>query len=264
MVQHTCVNNQCNHIFSSGNYRDVGLAGHALCGGFGTFGRKLGYLGEQIIEMEVVLVNGTVVKVSRNENTELFTLLRGACSVAFGVVVSFKIRLHYMKDGLVSKVYIAAPTEPDQLVEAVQWFTSYGPISPDIWTMIWNMKKTNFGGNCLGSRKKCQQLLWTDEGLKRLAQINGYNSTADDPPSAWISEKSIYDFLLNTYGGYGSTLDELLQVTGPHADGYSYYSEALLFPLTLPSYSPFSLFLSLSPLTLPLPLPLLLPFPIPL
>ncbi|CUS09179.1 unnamed protein product [Tuber aestivum] len=67
----------------------VGIAGHALHGGFGYMSRMWGTTLDNIVEMEVVLANGDIVTASKSTNPDLYWALRGAGS-SFGIVTNFK------------------------------------------------------------------------------------------------------------------------------------------------------------------------------
>ena len=67
----------------------VGVAGHALHGGFGFSSHKYGLALDWMTGATVVLANATVVDCSATQNPDLFWALRGAGS-SFGVVTSFK------------------------------------------------------------------------------------------------------------------------------------------------------------------------------
>lgn len=69
----------------------VGVAGHALHGGFGFSSHTYGLALDWIVGATVVLANGTVVEASESENKELFWALRGAGS-NFGIVASFRFK----------------------------------------------------------------------------------------------------------------------------------------------------------------------------
>ena len=50
----------------------LGVSGHATCGGFGPTSRMWGLFSDHIVELEVVIANGTIVKASEKTNTDLF------------------------------------------------------------------------------------------------------------------------------------------------------------------------------------------------
>lgn len=71
----------------------VGVGGHALCGGFGPTSRQWGMTTDNILEAEVVLANGTVVRTNPHNYPELLWGLRGAGS-NFGIVTSLTFQTY--------------------------------------------------------------------------------------------------------------------------------------------------------------------------
>ncbi|KAF8945066.1 hypothetical protein BGZ52_010050, partial [Haplosporangium bisporale] len=76
---------------NAGTCPTVGIGGHALGGGFGLLARKYGLLIDRIVEMELVNANGDLIRVSANQNPDLFYALRGAGGGSYGVVTSFTV-----------------------------------------------------------------------------------------------------------------------------------------------------------------------------
>ncbi|HRP31363.1 MAG TPA: FAD-binding oxidoreductase [Agriterribacter sp.] len=72
----------------SGIFGTTGVAGLTLGGGLGNLTRAFGLSIDHLLEAEVVLANGTLVKASAKEHPDLFWALRGGGG-NFGVVVSF-------------------------------------------------------------------------------------------------------------------------------------------------------------------------------
>lgn len=77
-----------------GRCYQVGVAGLVLGGGIGFNMRRLGLTCDQLVETEVVLASGDVLRASANENADLFWAARGAGGGNFGIHTSFVLETH--------------------------------------------------------------------------------------------------------------------------------------------------------------------------
>ncbi|KAI1307420.1 hypothetical protein F5Y03DRAFT_405516 [Xylaria venustula] len=99
----------------------VGLGGHATIGGLGPSSRMWGAALNQVIEMEVVIANRSIVRASDNVNSELFWASKGA-GASFGVVTEFVLRTHPAPQHIVRYQFFKAFNKyMDMFDEFQQW-----------------------------------------------------------------------------------------------------------------------------------------------
>jgi hypothetical protein len=118
--------NGFGYAVPSGIISTTGVGGLTLGGGVGHLSRKFGLSIDNLIEADVVLANGTLVKASETVNKDLFWALRGGGG-NFGVVTSFLFKLNKLKN-----VY-AGPMlwELDRAAEIMKWYKDFIKKAPE-------------------------------------------------------------------------------------------------------------------------------------
>ncbi|KAL7275672.1 hypothetical protein RUND412_001379 [Rhizina undulata] len=105
----------------------VGIAGHALHGGYGFTARMWGIALDKILEIDVVLTNGTITTASYDVNPDLFWALRGA-GESYGVVTGFTMQTVAAPSSGVKFTYSFNSTvlSVEQRVDIFNSFQEYG------------------------------------------------------------------------------------------------------------------------------------------
>lgn len=107
----------------------VGTGGHASLGGYGFYSRLAGLLLDNIQEAEVVLGNGTIVKASTHENSDLFWALRGA-GPSFGLVTSWTFQTHAAPETLIDFTINFGALTTEEFTEALVSYENFGTTAP--------------------------------------------------------------------------------------------------------------------------------------
>ncbi len=110
----------------SGIISSTGVGGLTLGGGHGYLSRRHGLTIDNLLEAEVVLADGTIVRAAEDEHPELFWALRGGGG-NFGIVTSFTFRLHPVGN------VICGPTAwpISAMGDVLQWYREFMPSQDD-------------------------------------------------------------------------------------------------------------------------------------
>jgi FAD/FMN-containing dehydrogenase len=110
----------------SGIISTTGVGGLTLGGGLGHLTRKCGLSIDNLLEVDVVLADGSFVTASADKNEDLFWAVRGGGG-NFGVVTSFLFRLHPIS------TIIGGPTlwPLEQAPEVLRWYPDFIANAPD-------------------------------------------------------------------------------------------------------------------------------------
>lgn len=110
----------------SGIISTTGVGGLTLGGGIGHLSRACGLAIDNLLSVDMVLADGSIVTASANDHPDLFWAVRGGGG-NFGVVVSFHFKLHPIK-----MVY-GGPMlwELDQAAEIMRWYRDFITTAPE-------------------------------------------------------------------------------------------------------------------------------------
>lgn len=122
----------------------VGIGGFLLQGGFGWNSRVVGLGCENVIGLDVVLADGSLVHASATQNPDLYWAARGSGPGFFGVVVRFHLRLHDKPKAVGLKLQVF---RMKHLEEVFAWADSVGPsVSRTVeFQMVLNRKAMGIG-----------------------------------------------------------------------------------------------------------------------
>lgn len=113
--------------FPAGHCASVPLSGYLLGGGFGWNAGSWGIACHNVISVQVVLADGSLIEASETENPEIFWAVRGAGPEFFGVVTEYRIRLFDLPRAIRTSVWTYAIDE----IEAVEaWISRTMTIVP--------------------------------------------------------------------------------------------------------------------------------------
>lgn len=99
-----------------GTVNHTGVGGLTLGGGYGWLTGSYGLVVDNLLEVEMVLADGSIVVASKDENQELFWAVRGA-GHSFGVVVRFTLAAYEMKHTVWAGVMVFGTDQLERVVE---------------------------------------------------------------------------------------------------------------------------------------------------
>jgi FAD/FMN-containing dehydrogenase len=126
---------------SSGDTKSVGVGGLTLTGGIGWKVRKYGLALDNVAAAEVVTANGEVVRVSAEENPELFWAIRGGGG-NFGIVTAFEFAAHPTTDVFFGKIAFPA----SQAATVLRGWADYLRTAPEALTSVLDFANPFAGG----------------------------------------------------------------------------------------------------------------------
>jgi FAD/FMN-containing dehydrogenase len=110
---------------TGGRVSTTGVGGFTLSGGSGWFERKFGLACDNLVSVELVTADGSVVRASDHENPELFWALHGGGG-NFGVATSFTFRL-YELPAVTAALLLWPPGAGPEVLRAYRDFIEAAP-----------------------------------------------------------------------------------------------------------------------------------------
>jgi FAD/FMN-containing dehydrogenase len=105
-------------FFPSGHCPTIAVGGFLLQGGWGWLSRKYGPACTNVIGVDVVTADGTVVHADESENSDLLWAARGGGSGFFGVVTKYYLKVHPYPTDIKRSVYVYSR---DDMEEVLDW-----------------------------------------------------------------------------------------------------------------------------------------------
>ncbi len=119
----------------SGINSTTGIAGLTLGGGFGWLTRKYGMTIDNLVSAEMVTAKGSQIRVSANENTDLFWAIRGGGG-NFGVVTRFEFKLHPVGPEIIAGLLVFPFGQARQVLKKYREFLQSAPEELTVWCIL--------------------------------------------------------------------------------------------------------------------------------
>ena len=113
----------------------TGIAGLTLGGGFGWLTRKYGRTVDNLVSAEMVTADGSQLRVSANENTELFWAIRGGGG-NFGVVTRFEFKLYPVGPEIIAGLLVFPFYQARQVLRKYRQFAESAPEEINVWAVL--------------------------------------------------------------------------------------------------------------------------------
>jgi FAD/FMN-containing dehydrogenase len=130
-------------LLPGGSCPTVGIAGLALGGGIGVFGRKFGLTCDNMASLQVVTADARVLTVSAEQHDDLLWASRGGGGGNFGVVTSFTFDVHPIPDIALFTLEFPWGAAADVLGAWQHWMPG---TPPELWSNCQLLSSGSAGG----------------------------------------------------------------------------------------------------------------------
>lgn len=146
-----------NLAFVGGTCATVAASGLSLGGGIGFLARKYGLASDNLLEAEIVLYNGDVIRVNSKSHNDLFFALRGAGNSNFGIVTEFAFKVYNIPEVVVFDLIF--PFEYLRIV--IDIWQYWAPFTDDNLTTELSISNNRIviTGQFIGSKRDLKKLL---------------------------------------------------------------------------------------------------------
>ncbi|KAJ8132692.1 hypothetical protein O1611_g929 [Lasiodiplodia mahajangana] len=114
------------YVATTGSCSCVGMMGPGLGGGHGRYQGKYGLISDNLVTLNVVLANGSAIRVSQDSHSDLLWGMKGA-GHNFGIVTSFELKIHPKEvDTWYYRNYIFRQDKLEAIFRAINRFHNNG------------------------------------------------------------------------------------------------------------------------------------------
>jgi FAD/FMN-containing dehydrogenase len=113
----------------------TGIAGLTLGGGFGWLTRKYGMTVDNLVSVGAVTAEGKRIRVSENENSDLFWAIRGGGG-NFGIVTEFEFKLHEVGPEILAGLIVFPFDQAKQVLTQYREFVKSAPEELNVWAVL--------------------------------------------------------------------------------------------------------------------------------
>jgi len=113
----------------------TGIAGLTLGGGFGWLTRQYGLTIDNLLSAELVMADGTRMRASASENSDLFWAIRGGGG-NFGIVTEFEFTLHPVGPEILAGLIVFPFDQAKQVLTRYRQFVESAPVELNVWVVL--------------------------------------------------------------------------------------------------------------------------------
>src|SRR5262245_9491941 len=181
--------------FAAGSCPTVGVAGHALGGGFGLLGRAFGLTCDNLVSLDIVTAGNGLVTADAQQEPDLFWACRGGGGGSFGIATAFTFRVQP-----VTQVRVFGVSWSLSKARAVRLFRAWqqwAPLAPQAITSIMKVGSRSDGTwslRCIGQS--------TGSEAELRAQLAGLLSLAQPSSALNLQTLSFFDAVVHFSGGF--------------------------------------------------------------